>query len=203
MSQADGHTRRRPPWGRRPTVLALAAAVAVIAVCGITVAARRGGATPWSPTTLQVLSAGELTTYDAYVGSTYNLGLTLQVDGAGTVELVSASLRHVDDGLALIDPIVAWGCDGNEYWGAVVAGDLTRLPRTDARPLRGTRVTAADRSCRYVLLRFVPQRKGTLAARDGEVVYRVGARTIRTTFEFATEFEVTEHGRDPRTKPGT
>jgi hypothetical protein len=150
--------------------------------------------------TLSVVPQGDVLTSEARVGSTYNIGVPLRVTGKGEIELRSVSLHTVTTGLDTPEPVLAWNCDGNEYWGAVVAADLYRLPRTGAKPLREPRLTADTASCWYLLLPFVPRRLGRLRASGATVTYRSGGRERTADFPFVTAFDVDGTGRDDRDK---
>jgi len=200
----DRIAQRRPlARGRRSRVSVALRGLAVVVVAlagyavwesGLPYVGRGGHAS------LALNPPGTGITHDARVGSTYNLGIPLRVEGRGAVEIRSVTLRSVTPGLDTPEPVLAWSCGGNEFWGGVVAADLFRLPKTGAVPLREQRITAESDACWYVLVPFVPRRLGRLRASGGTVTYRVGGRNVTREFRFSTAFEVTGTGRDVRDK---
>lgn len=200
-SSRTAAVRRSLRRGRRTGTRAVAVAAVTVATMASAVAYQRGGPTPWAPTTVTASPPGTLTTLESYVDNTYNMGVWLDVKGPGAVEVVRAWADKASPGLEQREALIGWGCGGKEAYGAAVTDDARSLPNSDIRPLRDARVRESDDGCWYVLLRFVPRRTGTLNASGGRIEYRIGRRTLRKSFDFRTSFEVTEHGRDPRTKP--
>jgi hypothetical protein len=149
---------------------------------------------------LDVESFDTLVTHDAYVGATYNVPISFDVLGRGAVRIVSARARYTDPGLRQVPPLVGTTCDGTHVFpvGAVGA-DLNRDPDLSVAPLDHLRLRAGrDANCRFLLLRFVPERLGTLSARDVEVVYVVAGTRRVARFSFVQTYEVGHTGRDPR-----
>lgn len=134
----------------------------------------------------------------AYLGSTYGFGMQMRLYGAGVVQIVSARARQTTPGLRQPDPVIGWGCDGNEWLGGAVGDDLRGRPHIDVRDLEDVRITAEHEDCWYLLLRFAADSRGHYSASDGEVVYRLGGRTITQAFPLSIELDFTNTGPDPQ-----
>lgn len=135
---------------------------------------------------------------EAHVGSTCNLGVWIRVGGPGEVRVLSARALRTTPGLDQLDPVIAWGCDGKEWFIGAVGADLRGRRNTDIRDWDTARIRSEHNSCFCLLLRFVPTARGRFHVREGQVVYRVGRRTFTQRFPFRHALLVTRTGPEPR-----
>lgn len=141
---------------------------------------------------------GSVTTNFGRIGTVYNVGIPVWVNGPGTVRIVTARARHLGDGMTQLEPLVGYNC-GGKGWILGDVGDVARTSKYDIRQPEDASLRASKRDpCWYLVLRFVPQKAGHITARDGLVVYRVGGITRHTRFTFGTAVNVVGTGKDFR-----
>lgn len=193
MSLANVRRWRLPLWRRHRRTLPVLTGAALLASFLPTFGVSAGVGS----TRLDAGTLADFTTNDAHVDETYNVGVMLDVIGAGSVEVVTARARRTSPGLEQRPPLLSWACDGKEGLGLAVGADLHDRPKVDIRDL-STPLRAAHGPCWVLLLRFVPRQFGNLHADGVEIVFQVGGRTQRQTFDFSTRYEVTKTGPDLR-----
>lgn len=189
------------PWYRRvrwppPRLTALVVALSLVNVTGTRFVLR------WRPGPLTYLTAGVdgfVTTDDAYVGTVYDVGVFVWVHGSAGVRIVGSHMRH-DRSVTELTPVVGNWCTHHDYpIGGV--GDMTQHPRFDVVPAKDRLVHRTnDDPCYFAVLRFVPNRLGTLEVGDGYLVYRVAGITRHAPFDFRYVMNVTHTGEDPRAR---
>lgn len=186
------------PWYRRvrwppPRLTALVVALSLVNVAGTRFVLW------WRPGPLTYLTAdvdGSVGVDSAHVGTVYNVGVFVWVHGSSGVRIVGSHMQH-GRSVTELTPVVGNWCTHHDYaigW----AGDVTRRASFDVVPARDRLVHRTnDDPCYYAVLRFVPNRLGTIEVGKGYLVYRVAGITRHAPFDFRYVLHVTSTGRDP------
>jgi len=134
------------------------------------------------------------------VGAVYNFAVQVRNDGTTPIELLSASVRRLPDGLDAVPSLLGYNCGAHREVPAFdVGADLVRtrvnidLTALSARPV----TPSGSRYCYYALIRLVPARLGDHVTREAVIRYRAGRRTYTARFPLVVTVRANATGPDP------